>query len=112
MPEEKTTRPGNKNRNGQVVIRNTGLTGNDHVQSIYELKCSHCGHVHGANGSHIFQHKCPKCQGDATGLSLVATRDAKAGVAAFFGTWPDETDEDLLAILNDVRGKKASKEAQ
>jgi len=70
MPEPKTTHPGYKNRNGQIVVRNTGLPGNDHEQSIYELKCSHCSHIYGANGSDIFQRKCPKCQGGADGLPL------------------------------------------
>jgi Zn finger protein HypA/HybF involved in hydrogenase expression len=69
MPEGKTTHPGYKNRNGQVVIRNTRLPGNDHVQTIYELKCAHCNHIYGANGSDIFQRKCPKCQGGALGLA-------------------------------------------
>lgn len=70
MPDRKTTSPGSENRNDQVVIRNTGLPGNDHVQTIYELKCSHCSHVYGANGSDIFQRKCPNCQGGAPGLDL------------------------------------------
>jgi len=57
-----TTRPGYVNRNEQVVIRNTGLPGTDHGQTIYQLGCSHCGKVYGANGSDIFERKCPKCQ--------------------------------------------------
>jgi hypothetical protein len=73
VPEGKTTHPGHENRNGQVVIRNTGLPGNDHVQTTYELKCSHCGQVYGANGSDIFQRKCPNCQGGAVGLPLEPT---------------------------------------
>jgi Zn finger protein HypA/HybF involved in hydrogenase expression len=68
MREAKTTEPGYENRNGQVVIRNSGLPGNDHAQTIYELKCSHCNHVYGANGSDIFQRKCPNCQSGAPGL--------------------------------------------
>ena len=100
-----TTCIGYVNRNGQVVIRNTGLPGTDKNQSIYQLGCSHCGHVYGANGSDILERKCPKCQGGAKGLSLFADHDAKlTGVAAFFGTWPgDETDEELLAMLKEIR---------
>jgi hypothetical protein len=63
-----TTRPGYQNRNGQVVIRATGLPGTDHVQSIYVLRCGSCGAEYGANGSDIFQRRCPSCQGGAKGL--------------------------------------------
>ncbi len=69
MPEAKTTQPGYVNRNGQVVICNTGLPGTDKNQSVYELGCSHCGHVYGANGSDIHEPKCPKCQGGVEGLA-------------------------------------------
>jgi hypothetical protein len=63
-----TTCIGYVNRNGQVVIRNTGLPGTDKNQSIYQLGCSHCGHVYGANGSDIFERKCPNWQDGAKGL--------------------------------------------
>ena len=65
-----TTEPGYKNRNGQIVIRGTDLPGTDHYQYIYVLRCEVCGHEYGANGSDIFQRKCPKCQGGAPGLPL------------------------------------------
>jgi PHP family Zn ribbon phosphoesterase len=68
MPEPTTTQPGYVNRNGQVVIRNTGLPGTDHGQTVYQLGCSRCGHVYGSNGTDNFQHKCPKCQDGASGL--------------------------------------------
>ena len=64
-----TTRIGFVNRNGQVNVRATDLPGNDHLQKIYVLRCAHCGHEYGANGSDIFQRKCPHCQGGAAGLS-------------------------------------------
>jgi Zn finger protein HypA/HybF involved in hydrogenase expression len=70
MPEAKTTQSGYETRNGQIVIRSTGLCGTDHGQTVYELKCSHCSHEYGANGSDIFQRKCPNCQGGAAGLPL------------------------------------------
>ncbi|HEY2392991.1 MAG TPA: hypothetical protein VGK22_17570 [Candidatus Angelobacter sp.] len=63
-----TTKTGYVNRNGQVVIRNTGLPGTDHGQKIYQLACSICGHVYGANGTDIFERKCPDCQGGKPGL--------------------------------------------
>lgn len=68
MSEIGTTRPGYVNRNGQVVIRDTGLPGTDHLQRIYQLGCSACGHVYGANGSDIHLRNCPRCQGGTTGL--------------------------------------------
>jgi len=66
--KKSTTSIGYVNRNGQVVVRNTGLPGTDHGQSVYQLGCSLCGHVYGANGSDIHLRKCPKHQGGATGL--------------------------------------------
>ncbi len=65
---QKTTAIGYVNRNGQVVIRNTGLPGTDHGQSVYQLACSNCGHTYGANGSDIHLRLCPGCQGGAKGL--------------------------------------------
>jgi hypothetical protein len=64
----RTTCIGYVNRNGQVVIRNTYLPGTDHLQTIYQLGCSACGDSYGANGSDIFQRKCPTCQAGAAGL--------------------------------------------
>lgn len=66
--EHPTTCIGYINRNGQLVIRNTRLNGTDRNQYIYQLACSHCGHVYGANGSDIHLRLCPKCQGGASGL--------------------------------------------
>jgi hypothetical protein len=71
MSEVETTRPGYVNQpHSQVVIRNTGLPGNDKNQYVYQLGCSHCGHVYGANGSDIHERKCPMCQGGKPGLEL------------------------------------------
>jgi len=56
--------------NGQIVVRNTGLTGTDFGQRVYELRCKHCGHHYGANGSDIHLWRCPKCQGGRDGLML------------------------------------------
>ena len=66
----KTNSIGYVNRNGQVVIHNTALPGTDHGQSVYQLGCSHCGHIYGANGSDIHLRKCPNCQGGVAGLPL------------------------------------------
>lgn len=110
MHDAKTTRPGYLNANGQVVIRNSGLPGTDKNQYVYQLGCSHCGHFYGANGSDIPLRLCPKCQGDKPGLSLFG--DVPAGknwMDAFFGSWPgDETDEELLAALKELRHGKSA----
>jgi hypothetical protein len=63
-----TTVVGYVNRNQQTVIKPTGLRGTDHGQSIYVLRCEHCGLEYGSNGSDNFQRKCPQCQGGAPGL--------------------------------------------
>jgi hypothetical protein len=63
-----TTRRGYVNRNGQVVIRNTGLPGTDYGQTVYQMACSICGHVYGANGSDIHLRRCPQHDRGARGL--------------------------------------------
>jgi hypothetical protein len=65
-----TTRVGFVSDLGQVVIRNTGLAGNDKNQTIYQLGCSFCGHVYGANGADIHLRRCPQHDGGAVGLPL------------------------------------------
>jgi hypothetical protein len=63
-----STRPGFVNPRGQVVIRNTGLPGTDHGQTVYQLGCSMCGHIYGANGSEIHLRRCPLHDRGAPGL--------------------------------------------
>jgi hypothetical protein len=65
-----TTIPGFVNRNGQEVVRATGLPGNDHLQVIYVMRCRKCTLEYGANGSDIFQRRCPGCQDGADGLQI------------------------------------------
>ena len=65
-----TTTPGYRNRNGQIVIRETGRPGTDHNQQIYQLACEHCGLNYGANGSDVHGRKCPACGGGRPGLVL------------------------------------------
>ena len=65
---EKTTAPGYENRNRQVVVRPTNLSGTDHLQKVYVLRCGACGREYGANGSDIYQRKCPYCQDGKPGL--------------------------------------------
>jgi hypothetical protein len=63
-----TTRVGYVSPNNQRVLRDTGLPGTDHRQRIYVLRCGECGAEYGANGSDIFQRRCPACQNGAPGL--------------------------------------------
>ncbi|MDJ0278797.1 hypothetical protein QLH51_18555 [Sphingomonas sp. 2R-10] len=65
-----TTVPGYRNRNGQIVVRKTDLPGNDHHQLTYVLRCEACGHEYGANGSDIFQRRCPSHDHGARGLPI------------------------------------------
>lgn len=67
---KRTTDIGYTNRNNQTVIRKTDMAGNDHNQMIYVLRCGACSHEYGANGSDIFQRRCPKCDGGARGLEF------------------------------------------
>jgi hypothetical protein len=68
--DQGTTRPGYRNRNGQVVIGPTDLPGTDHNQLVYRLFCGRCGLNYGANGSDIHARKCPYCGGGRPGLAI------------------------------------------
>jgi len=65
-----TTDPGFENRNGQVVIGQTDDRGTDHLQFVYILRCKHCGHAYGANGTDIHSRKCPAHQDGRPGLPI------------------------------------------
>lgn len=64
----KTTAIGYVNSNQQENLGNTGLHGTDHLQYVYKMKCKICSEIYGANGSDIWQRKCPKCQEGKPGL--------------------------------------------
>ena len=64
----KTTDVGFTNRNDQQVVNGTTASGTDRDQYVYVLKCLRCGYQYGANGSDIFERKCPKCQKGAPDL--------------------------------------------
>ena len=71
MPRGKGwTEPGRVNEHGQEVLRKTDRPGIGLNQKIYALRCTHCGHMYGANGFDIHLRRCPNCQGGAAGLSL------------------------------------------
>jgi len=68
MSEKGTTRIGYVNRNEQEVVCRTNLPGNDHLQKTYVLRCKRCGAEYGANGTDIWQRRCPWHQGGRPGL--------------------------------------------
>jgi len=67
-----STQIGYINRNNQRCGGHRGQEGNDHLQRAYRMQCLQpsCGNVYGANGSDVFQRKCPKCQGGEPGLEF------------------------------------------
>ena len=59
----KSTEKGYINKRNQ---RNNGCTyshGRDYNQKLYSMECLNCGHKYQANGSDIWERKCPNCQG-------------------------------------------------
>ncbi len=60
-----TTDMGYLNKNNQRNMGKTEERGTDYMQYLYKMKCEHCTHEYFANGSDIFQKKCPACQGGA-----------------------------------------------
>ena len=71
-PSQGTTQPGFINRNAQRVIRATGLPAADKLQTAYVLECQQCQHRYAANGSDIFERRCPKCQSGKPGIHIDA----------------------------------------
>ena len=63
-----TTQIGYTNRRKQVVVKATGLPGNDFNQKLYVLHCLVCANEYRANGSDIFERCCPDCQGGRPGI--------------------------------------------
>ena len=68
----KTTIRGYENGNGQANLGSTEppRAGNDHLQFVYVMHCPLCVRNYGANGSDIWQRKCPFHQGGMPGLEL------------------------------------------
>ncbi len=89
----RSTHVGYVNRNRQIVLRKSDEPGNDHNQRIYVLACLNpeCRHQYGANGSDVFQRRCPDCQGGKPGLPVPATRSPEDVLAAI-DALPDEDD--------------------
>ena len=70
--ETTTTQIGYVNRHNQRCGGHRGLAGNDHLQRAYRMECLQptCGNIYGANGSDVFQRKCPNCQGGQPGIEF------------------------------------------
>jgi hypothetical protein len=70
-PNARTTAPGFRNPNHQIVIASTGApsTTRDN-QTIYHLRCEGCSHNYGCNGLDIKERRCPSCQSGAPGEPL------------------------------------------
>lgn len=58
-----STDTGYINKNNQRNNGKTELSGTDNMQWFYQMECLNCGFVYLANGTDIWQRKCPKCQG-------------------------------------------------
>ncbi len=65
-----TTKVGYVNRNNQRCSGHRGVSGTDHSQLAYRMECleTGCGLIYGANGTDVFQKKCPRCQRGADGI--------------------------------------------
>lgn len=61
--ELKSTEAGYVNKKNQKNLGKTSKPGTDNNQWFYQMECLECGHKYFANGSDIWQRKCPKCQG-------------------------------------------------
>lgn len=63
-----TTHIGYVNRKNQRCEGHRGVTGTDHGAIAYKMVCQDCDHVYGANGTDVFQRKCPRCQDGRPGI--------------------------------------------
>jgi Zn finger protein HypA/HybF involved in hydrogenase expression len=59
---------GDKNKNGQELLRKTTLAGTDHNAKVWALKCGSCGQEYGSNSTDAWERKCPVCQSGKPGL--------------------------------------------
>ncbi len=65
--DTETTRVGYVNPHNQRCAGHRGAAGTGHLARAYKLEClvPGCGNIYGANGTDIFERRCPKCQGGA-----------------------------------------------
>ncbi|WP_374576434.1 HNH endonuclease [Phenylobacterium sp.] len=97
-----STHIGFVNDNGQEVLGPTGLDGTDHGQKIYVLKCQHCTHEYGANGTDIALRRCPSCQGGRPGFTVTAADviASSASEASNAQRNPNWTRDELILALD------------
>ena len=69
-------KPGNLNRNRQLLVAQTAWQGSDERQTLWIMQCMPCGHMYGVDASEFFQCKCPACQGGSQGLVVKADPQA------------------------------------
>lgn len=58
----KSTETGFININNQRNNGRTDIEGTDNLQWFYDMECLNCGQTYRANGTNIYEKKCPKCQ--------------------------------------------------
>lgn len=51
------------NKHNQKNNGRSDEPGTDNLQWFYNIECLDCGYTYKANGSNIYEKKCPKCQG-------------------------------------------------
>ena len=61
--DTRTTQIGYVNRNQQRCDGHRGVAGTDHGQRSYRMHCLVCGYTYGANGTDVFQRRCPRPHG-------------------------------------------------
>ena len=76
-----TTEVGYINKNNQRNNGRTDKPGTDFGQWFYEMECLECGHKYHANGSNIYEKKCPNCQGERE--MKCATTDKRSTEAGY-----------------------------
>lgn len=80
-----TTDVGYLNRNNQRNMGRTQAEGTDHMQYLYTMRCENCDHEYFANGTDIFQKKCPQCQGGANTVCLDVTEKEEKRIMGYHG---------------------------
>jgi hypothetical protein len=65
-----TTKIGYINKHQQKNHGRTGALGTDYANYTYKMECLSFGTFYGANGSDIWQRRCPKCDGGKPGLPI------------------------------------------
>ena len=69
--------PGDKNQNGQRLLRKSDQPGTDYNARVWVLKCQQCSNIYGSNSTDAWERKCPNCQNGRPGLDVPTERDGK-----------------------------------